>query len=189
MKNEQFSRISIIPLIFWGAVGMVIATYAVHVHWPYNVIALPFERPIASAVNSILPQGWAFFTRSPREEAILVFRKVGDQQWQDTDIGPNAEPSNFFGADRRARAQGLERGIITSSVPDDSWRKCHQELEVCLGLQVENSVTVYNPTPNPTMCGPLALVSRSPVPYSYREHVTERWATERVARVEADCSD
>jgi hypothetical protein len=54
----------------WG----VAALYALHTVIPFNAVVLPFERDLP--VRSLTPEGWAFFTRNPREKQISAYRRV-----------------------------------------------------------------------------------------------------------------
>ncbi|MCL6577720.1 SdpA family antimicrobial peptide system protein, partial [Kyrpidia sp.] len=61
-------------------------------------------------ISQIFPQGWGFYSISPREEQISLYDENGNLavDW------PNASVNNLFGLMRKGRAQGLEVGIVSA---------------------------------------------------------------------------
>src|SRR5256885_14361051 len=119
-------------IAFVGAVfgWSTVFCYSIHVRLPFNPIRLPFESKLP--IIAIVPQGWGFFTREPREPSVEVFTQNGHPL-----IDSNASPSNYFGLSRRTRALGVELGLILSQVREDQWKKQTTPL------------TINNPTPKP----------------------------------------
>ncbi len=66
------------------------------------------KKDITIYISQIWPQGWGFFSKSPKEEYLNVYKSNGDPsvQW------PNMKLSNLFGINRAGRAQGTEIGLI-----------------------------------------------------------------------------
>ncbi len=141
------AKIAFVGAVFgWAAVFC----YSIHVQLPFNPMRLPFESKVP--IVAILPQGWGFFTREPREPNVQAFtRRDGRPLLTDS----NAGPSNFFGLSRRPRALGVELGLILSSIREEQWKKQTTPL------------TIHNPTPEPTLCGNLTLVRRPPLPWAW----------------------
>jgi hypothetical protein len=83
-----------------------IAIYAIHVELPPDPLSLPLEPQVRDIVQSVLPEGWNFFTRNPRESRLYALAPDRNGQWSSAMKGPNAEPANMFGGNRMARAQG-----------------------------------------------------------------------------------
>src|SRR5690625_1300437 len=108
-----------------------IAVYDVKAHVPANVFALPGSDETASIANSLAPQGWGFFTRSAREEAMRVY-PVHDGALGDNLQPANAEPGNVFGFDRGSRSQGTETGLLNGAIPAEAWVACEGGRAGCL---------------------------------------------------------
>jgi antimicrobial peptide system SdpA family protein len=146
-------------------VGVAIFSYAVHAPMPANAVSLPGERSMKLSIQQLLPQGWAFFTRNPREPDLLLFTLDRDGQWRDAMRPPHAEPRNAFGFARASRTQGVEAGVLISRLTDQRWQECRILPVDC--LRRAPTVTVANPTPKPTVCGDIGLVSQPPVPWAW----------------------
>ena len=54
-------------LLFLGVAWATAGLYVVHAQVPRNVLELPLERVLGPAIPFFAPEGWAFFTRDPRE--------------------------------------------------------------------------------------------------------------------------
>ncbi|MEU8204047.1 SdpA family antimicrobial peptide system protein [Streptosporangium sp. NPDC049046] len=166
---------------FWGSVIF----YVVHTQLPSNAISLPGQEQLRLTITTLTPQGWAFFTKSPREPQIGVWQPANTGGWQDARLGPHSEPRNVLGFNRRSRAQGLELGIMQTSVPADGWTACDGgDVASCLD-RATSAVTISNIAPNPIHCGSVGLVQREPLPWAWAGSDTAMPAT--VARLEVTC--
>jgi len=150
---------------------------------PYNPLS---ESPAASMVSRmILPQGWAFFTRSPREDRYTVLAPSGGR-WEPAPCGVLAEPCNGFGVHREARALGVDMGTLSSSIDESDWTTCGSDLDTCLN---EAGITLHrtNEAKRPVLCGDLAVLFWEPVPWAWAGKVNEREMPKRFARFDVDC--
>src|SRR5438128_10089648 len=93
----------------------LLVLYAVHIELPANALDLPFEGSIKPPLQAVVPEGWGFFTRDPREARLLPYVREAD--------GGRAAPGGRYGGPRNARgscaadsAQGAALGLI------DDWR-------------------------------------------------------------------
>jgi antimicrobial peptide system SdpA family protein len=86
---------------------------------PFSPIA--FSNKTKSHLQTLLPQGWAFFTRSPKEKTINVYqiknKSVENINYKSGDI------QFLFGAKKNARMQMFEIGTILNQIPDSLWLK------------------------------------------------------------------
>src|SRR4029434_6535737 len=95
--------------IMWGTLFV----YSIHGALPFNPLKLPFERTLM--VTRFVPQGWAFFTRNPREERLTLQQVLPGGQLAPLSRSPHARPDNAFGLDRRSRSQGVEIGLLLAA--------------------------------------------------------------------------
>jgi len=143
----------------------LLVLYAAHIELPANALDLPFESSIKPPLQALVPEGWGFFTRDPREARLLPYvREAGS--WRAAREGPNGEPRNAFGFNRAARAQGVEMGLLETSIPTKAWKACATEIAACLD-RISAPIEVGNPTPAPTLCGDVGLVHRDPLPWAW----------------------
>lgn len=64
-------------------------------------------------VFRVLPQGWAFYSRNPRDNTYRVINtKTGERATQ----FPNTSPNNYFGLSRYGRLKDVEVGRLISKI-------------------------------------------------------------------------
>lgn len=170
---------------------LVVGLYDVKAHVPANILALPGRAASVEVMNSLLPQGWAFFTRSPREAGLRVY-PVRDGALGGHAQPANAEPGNLFGLDRDSRSQGTEIGLLNAAVPDEAWVACEGPRDVCLPAALEAALagdlpSIVNTSLVQTICGPVVLSGEEPTAWAYRDLVDDRWRSVEYAAVEVTC--
>jgi antimicrobial peptide system SdpA family protein len=185
MMTSKKTRKATIALysLAWSAIAVVVALRVARTALPENA-AVPTSQPL-SALHILLPQGWSFFTRDPREERISVFVRRGPLAWTNASSTTIADPRNAFGLDRTSRAQGLEVSHLVASVPDTAWTPCRYDSTICLD-SVYHSDATANRVANPRLCGEVGIVLRPPVPWAWRHSAGVRMLA-RVARLTVRC--
>jgi antimicrobial peptide system SdpA family protein len=164
----------------WAAVGLVV----VHVNLPPNALILPGESAYRADVVKVVPEGWAFFTKSPRDAAYVPYERAADGTWRKAELWPHSRPSNAFGLDRRSRAQGVELGILQSAVGRAGWVECYDRADTCFErAPLERAV---NSSPEPSLCGDVGVAQQFPVPWVYARS-GERVGRSLVGRVRVTC--
>jgi antimicrobial peptide system SdpA family protein len=173
-------------LLMLAITWSVLILYAVHIELPVNALDLPFESSIKPNLQAVIPEGWGFFTRDPREARLLPYvRPAGD--WQSASEGPNGEAWNAFGLNRAARAQGVEMGLLEFAIPTDAWKDCTEEIGSCLD-KLPTSMQVSNPTPHPTLCGDVGFAHRDTLPWAWAASVPdETTMPSKVVRLTVKC--
>ena len=184
-------RASRIACLVTAVVLAVLAIYDVKVHVPANIFEPPGAQSSVNVMNSFLPQGWAFFTKSPRDEGLRVY-SVSDGSLGDHVQPANAEPGNAFGFDRGSRSQGTEMGMLNAAVPDETWVSCEGPRQACLAdalaaAQSEVVPTIPNTALVTTICGRVVFSGETPGPWAYRDLVDDRWRSVRYAVMEVTC--
>jgi len=79
---------------------------------------------VANTMRALLPEGWSFFTRSPREEMADVYKVDSNAVNKLTDC--NAEPSNLFGISRKSRKVGMDISFL-ANIPHIKWENLSRE--------------------------------------------------------------
>ncbi len=181
--NWALRRLGLFALVLVGG-WLTVFAYALHAALPFNPIRLPFE--VRAKVRLLIPEGWAFFTRDPRKENMLLFTRHSDGTWVSALLGPNATPSNDFGLNRASRAQGVETALLMHEFPDSSFRDCRILPTDCLETtQLTNSIN--DASPNPSICGDIGFVMQKPVPWAWWASGQAIVMPSRVARIKVDC--
>lgn len=166
-----------------AAVWTVIGGSVVHAYLPPNAILLPYEGRLRQLLIAVAPQGWAFFTRNPREDRLLVFARTA-VGWRSVHAGPHSEPRHVFGFDRSSRAQGVELGLLRVTIPTDRWSDCDESITTCVADLTPYVVT--NPSPHPTLCGDIALAYQEPVPWAWADQPDLEMPS-RAVRLSVNC--
>ncbi|MEU5150688.1 SdpA family antimicrobial peptide system protein [Streptomyces yangpuensis] len=178
--------VSLKSVVIVCATWSVIVLYAVQEQVPKNVITLPAQNKVKHTVVNIAPQGWAFFTKSPRDPEVVPYKKT-PEGWQTLSLTPHASPHNAFGLDRESRAQGVEIAMLLAAAQKSDWRDCTDSGQTCLSSSGDTARQLENSSPDPTLCGTVGLLQERPTPYAWRDLVPEPHSTERVMVLEVTC--
>ena len=141
------------------------------------------DRPTGSVLRQIVPEGWAFFTKSPRSPRQQLFARRGER-WEPTGIGGARA---IGGLSRAPRAQGVEVGLLLADVDPEAWAACDGEaVEACLDATAPTE-PVANVLPSPTLCGTIGIVSQEPVPWAWRSLADRVAMPSSTLRLEVTC--
>jgi len=162
-------RVTIFALVsvtFWVlAGGFVYLT-----NQPENVLTTSWQLSAKTAVQTVMPEQWGFFTRSPREDELLPYRE-NSKQWSSASAYPHSQAQYFFGWNRVSRAQGIEIGMLFKDVADREWQPCPGDTPVTMCLEGRAAdaewVHVTNQSPEPTLCGRTAISRALPPPWAW----------------------
>ncbi|ADG76146.1 conserved hypothetical protein [Cellulomonas flavigena DSM 20109] len=170
-------------------VCVIVVLYVAQASLPPNALTLPLQTSIAPQIAPVLPQGWAFFTKSPRDEEILPFAVTGVGALESLSTGPNSDPRHAFGLSRGARAQGVEIGTLLYdvNVSEEDWVNCVRLSDCADVLEGQEGIRVENESPGPTLCGPVALVRHEPRPWAWRHLVDEHLRPVSALQLDVRC--
>jgi antimicrobial peptide system SdpA family protein len=183
----QDRRMGALVLVLLAAAATVVL-YAVHASLPSSPFRLPYGRALAPNVARLAPESWKFFTRDPQEERMFLFIKAPDGSWQSANRGPNGRASNFFGAARRGRAQGLEAGLALEPLRQSgTWLVCDDDPGACLERVAPLAQPYTSLSPEPSLCGEVGIVFRKPLPWAWAKHPERNHTSLRAARIRIKC--
>jgi antimicrobial peptide system SdpA family protein len=183
IPNDPVRRLGALALGL-GAFALALGAYAIHGSMPYNPVDLPGES--ALQVGAWAPEGWKFFTRNPQEETAHPYIQR-DGAWVRA-ASPSGSPKYAFGLDRSGRAEGIEMGLIAQHLPKSAYKACGEDEEPvdCLA-HTRGSLRVKNESPNPTLCGQVAIVMQRPAPWAWAQSGRKITMPARAARIEVTC--
>jgi antimicrobial peptide system SdpA family protein len=158
------------------------AAYALFAALP----AAPFRLPFVDReqVHAVLPEGWAFFTRSPREPELTSYRLHPDGTWHLATQRSSMSFASALGLNRRDRAQGTELAGIVNPLAAADWTGCDQAPTACLA-EVAVARTLPNRSNHPTLCGDVGLVVQDVLPWAWYGLPTVMHS--QVSRVTVSC--
>ncbi len=167
------------------AAAAVVATYSLHASMPPGPLALPFEDKVQAGL--FLPQGWAFFTKTPRtpEVFVLDLAQGGDRPLYPVKFS-HSSPAGLF---REARSVGPEVGLLLDRLPATAWSDCDRPVGLCLAeraVAVQPTV-VKNTSLRRTVCGQVGFAQRQRVPWALRQQAVPRDMPSVVAVADVRC--
>ncbi|MCG8328914.1 MAG: SdpA family antimicrobial peptide system protein [Chitinophagales bacterium] len=165
---------------FWGYLIFQLAVHAL----PYG--ALTDSRVKSANIGAIMPQGWAFFTRNPREHNYFIYQKV-DGEYQQL-ILSNCNRKNLFGASRKSRIQSVELGDILAKVEGTTWLECPGGIRQEAEIECLEETLVINRVESPTICGAFYIAQQEPLPWAWGKHYREIDMPAKVVKIRTLCS-
>ncbi|MFB6957259.1 SdpA family antimicrobial peptide system protein [Streptomyces sp. NPDC056309] len=182
-RRDRMGKLLIAVAAFWALVG----GYILHTQLPSNAVQLPAQQSLERTIRVVTPQGWAFFTKSPRDPKIVAWARGSDGSWRNAMLAPHSEPRNLFGLNRASRAQGIELGQLQARVKPDSWAPCEDGvLAECLA-EFSNPITVRTPVPEPQLCGPVGITQQEVLPWAWSDSEGKMEMPGKVAVLEVEC--
>jgi antimicrobial peptide system SdpA family protein len=136
-------------------------------------------------LSVVIPQGWNFFTASPRDPRLYCYKKERGV-WNSALVGPKSRPGLGFGWIRAPRAQLMEVRHVLSKL-DNPWSSCaagKAPLD-CIGGEAHK---ISNEFPHPTMCGEIVVVSQEPLPWLWAKEGVTATMSSQIAHLEITCS-
>lgn len=172
-------------LLLTSSILGVLVLYVGRATIDYNIVELPAERHIGPVVSELAPQGWSFFTKSPREPDIRFVAREGDGAGDPgvKVLTPHSRAENLFGWNRASRAQVAELALVVGELEDSDWMSC--ESGQCGAM--ERPVPVDNKEPVPSLCGLLTLQYVEPVAWAYRDFVDSTYQVTNQIEVDIQC--
>lgn len=148
-------------VLFWGTLALILFLTAM----PYS--SLEMDKTTKLRFQRILPEGWSFFTKSPRDPYVFILTVKDDKLAAYSNL-PNSNPQNLFGAKRNGRAIGVEFGLLTQDLSEQDWLECDpKEILALAQSDTVPSITVKNPYKRPLLTGEVVVVTQEPIPWAW----------------------
>lgn len=155
--------------------------------------SLPFnptraKADVRKAVFTFLPQGWAFFTRSPREAQVVLYGV------SDAELTPithkHTSYSNFFGLSRRSTRIMYELQYFKQTIPDSAYINTEWNYQRDLyGDIPQESVVIENDYQDPVLCGEYLLVFQEQVPWAWLGSIDEIKMPAKAIKLSIQCQN
>lgn len=149
----------IVVVGFWMTTFFVLATSAI----PYNSTSVKARNNDFLFFRALLPEGFSFFTRNPREPLVVLISKDTKQEIE----LHNNSAGYFFGFERYPRAINLEMSIVWQSVKEKKWFDCETGTADCFDDSLVPSYTIKSSFPNPILKGDYYLKLVEQVPWAW----------------------
>jgi antimicrobial peptide system SdpA family protein len=153
---------------------------------PFNPIQ--HEYGTTPVVNFLIPQGWAFFTRNPREAQVIIYKNEGGRLLELPHKHSNL--SNIMGLNRRASVIVSEMQSIKNKIPDSVFKNTKWNFQEGKFGQLPNSAyPAINNFANPILCGEYILVLQEVVPWAWSKNSKHIEMPAKVARIHIKCNE
>jgi antimicrobial peptide system SdpA family protein len=140
-----------------------------------------------SFVQALTPQGWAFFTRDPREAWEHAFLVEGDQL-KPADIADH-RGLPWRGVRRGIRNRGIVLMSVIQAVPRDGWMECNQPLTACYrSFSAKPGHLQLTANDDTGLCGRVLLQQKKTLPWAWRRSYRRTQLPSRVAIVDVACT-
>lgn len=172
--------------------GAIFLVYTLLASLSQSIVALPGETEYRQEIVSIFPQGWAFFSRSPRDANYAVYTLDGAPQGSVRSLTawPSTTASNLYGLSREGRSQGVEAASLALKTPPDKWHSCADTPDPALcieGIASTDPSSVENPVYSPSLCGTVFIAAVRPTAFEFRDLTPIRLAADKVIKVDVAC--
>ncbi len=134
---------------------------------------------------SVIPEGWSFFTRNPREDHTFVYQRT-EAGWEQLNQRV-ASRHSWFGLNRRIRSQGVELGGLLARVAEEDWTRHDDPFAFDAVLDSIPRIEAPNSSHTETMCGELLIEKKAPVPWAWSGSKRQVRMKAKYVRVAADC--
>jgi antimicrobial peptide system SdpA family protein len=157
-------------LVFAGvcAFWTLLVLYVLALSLPYNPMKFRLPYVTFASKNTLrylIPEGWGFFTRNPREATYLIFRETNGEL--KPFVEANASPSRLFGAQRSGRSTMVELGLLIQGLKKKDLVECKKDIRQFVQDTVLVPRNIQNPTPKPFLCGKFWIQLIEPVPWAW----------------------
>lgn len=149
---------------------------------------IPFTPEERLSVLAVAPEGWAFFTRSPREHIKHLYRPT-DEGWTQVDRS-NFTVRNWMGVKRTSTIENVElHHLLRLAKGEDGWTACRKPAPACLASGKGPTVSVRNETASQMLCGSIAVQRREPVPWAWSGAEEPVVMPSEVLRLDVTCPE
>jgi len=172
--------------LFWFTLTLYIVNSSLgNTNQHQTALNLPASSQLWSLLRPTVPEGWGFFTKSPRDDDFYIYSL---QTGTPVSIfrGPVLRAINAFGLERAPRAQGAEYGLLIQSLQAANWSPCDGDLARCAARLPAH--TLRNPSSHPLLCGPLLMMQQPPLPWAWTGFHPQPQMPMNVVRVKVTCS-
>lgn len=81
---------------------------------------LVVSNKLKKQINTIFPEGWGFFTKSPRDQMLDVYR-INNDSLEYISMSTHSKRS-LFGLSRSPRIIGYESSMMINEIPIEKWK-------------------------------------------------------------------
>jgi len=164
--NRSYLRL--IFILIW--IGWILFSFINLVYYnDDNPIKLKYGGLLDTRYKVVFPEGWAFFTKSPRDDYIQLYQWKNNK-FEEYPYQRQADLNNWVGLKRNARSIGVEFAYLVGKIPqgENQWLGCDAGvLDSCVNDSNFRTFEITNNTKDPLISGRIFAVKRKVIPWAW----------------------
>lgn len=169
----------------WVLIGAFVAIISI----PHNPLSRFFSnRKTVLISKSVLPEGFSFFTRNPKEPTLHLYKLVAGKLQRLPQN--NAHYKNAFGIIRKTRSENVELGSILSTLNGRKWGRCvNLSVDDCISSSVIiPKYTISNLNEEPQLCGDFVIQNVEAMPYAWNSFKKKIYMPYEIIEIKIICN-
>jgi len=171
-----------ITAIFLAVIWLGLIFFLTTSHFKFS--PLKISRIFTREQVLLVPQGWGFFTRNPREDLYVVYKKNTQNDYEKF-IDVNFTFANSLGLSRQNRIQYNEV-LYSIDINDSLWLKTRLEYNE---VKLDTIFKLENAFQNPSICGEYLIKKEEPLPWAWRKSINKIKQDKKYILIDVICGD
>lgn len=161
IKKFKLFITTILTTFLWSVIFYILFIS----HFEFTPLNIPKE--YSQVIFNLSPQGWSFFTKSPRYNRLQVYKVVNDSTLERVTY-QNFSSQNLYGFNRQGRQILNEAFNSLESVfgIDTLWYSTKEDKSKVLN-SLKRSFVVNNKYKKPFLCGDYVFEMYEPIPWAW----------------------
>lgn len=130
----------------------------------FNYPGKPIE---LNFIRFLLPQGWSFFTKNPRDVEVVIYKESKSGIYVNQ-LFNNFSRTNNFGLSRLPTRISLEAGFLVTKIEDSLWYKSPFGQSYFEFGKYNRKKNIFN---KPMLKGRIIVGNRERLPWSWAKHL------------------
>ena len=131
---------------------------------------------------SLVPEGWSFFTRNPREVETFIYKEIDGKLVNMNH--QNFTAHNAFGFGRYTRIESLELALLLASTEDSLWVKNDIDIHEFYEKKLLKEQKIVNTSNSQYLTGTIILEQKEPIPWAWYQSGKEVIMPSKVIKLE-----
>jgi antimicrobial peptide system SdpA family protein len=145
----------------------------------YNL--LTFNKKWAFELQFLFPQGWAFFTKDPRDEQTTLY-KIKNKELFELNM-KNGATNALFGISRRNRIMLIELAQVVNQIDTINWKAITSKEALLTFSDTAKAIEIVNFVNHSNLNGDYLIIKQKPLPWSWRENRDNLFMPAKVIKV------
>jgi len=152
---------------------------------PYNAFSSVFNSE--KSIFKIFPQGWAFFTRSPREAQAKLYEIDGDKIKEIKHY--HSSYHYLLGASKENSRYVTELAYLFNKIPQERYTDAKSNIQLNnIDKIPTDTIQITNPFDNPRIIGTYILIMQELVPWAWTKNIEREMMDCKTIKMVVSCT-